>query len=55
MANDIEIVSPDDIQCHFTACPMVWEGSAVMVVISLSRVCIPPYSHAIYAHLKGQQ
>jgi hypothetical protein len=50
-AKDIEIVSVDDIQCHFAACPILWEGSAVNVVISLSRVCIHPYLDAIYTHL----
>jgi hypothetical protein len=51
MAKDVEIMSVDDIQCHFAACPILWDGSAVNVVISLSRVCIHPYLDAIYTHL----
>jgi hypothetical protein len=51
VAKDIEVVSVDDIQCHIAVCPILWDGSAVNVVISLFRVCIHLYLDAIYTHL----
>jgi len=34
---DLTVVTVDDIQAHFAACPITWRGSDATVVISLSR------------------
>lgn len=35
---DFEIITTDDVDAQFASCPLVWEGSSSIAVISLSRV-----------------